>query len=110
MFNEILIDQATDLPESFYQALEAWKIEADEILHGDQIQWYAKLAHTTFEYGGKTYDIRPHHVFAPEVVAKYRKNYMDGVLEAGFEILQGTIRRDLEALGATNVQNYGFLD
>jgi arginine repressor len=35
---------------------------------------------------------------------------MDGVLEAGFEILQGTIRRDLEALGATNVQNYGFLD
>ena len=40
--------KATDLPDAFYEALERWKTEADEIIKGSQIQWYAKLASTTF--------------------------------------------------------------
>jgi hypothetical protein len=37
MIREITISEATDLPEAFYEALERWKIEADEIMNSSRI-------------------------------------------------------------------------
>ena len=110
MIREITISEATDLPEAFYEALERWKIEAAEIMNSSQIQWYAKLASTTFKWNDKNYVIYPRDVFAPDVVKYYTESYMDGILDAGFELLQASITADLGKLGATNIRNFGFLD
>ena len=59
---------------------------------------------------GISYAIYPEDVFAPDVVQYYTENYMDGILDAGFELLQATMTADLEKLGATNIRNFGFLD
>ena len=108
--DDIRISDATDLPEEFYSVLEQWKLEADKIIHSDRIQWYAKSVSTLFELNGELYRIYPRDLFSPEVVELYSKNYMDNVLAAGMEILQGNIERDLKGLGATRVQSFGFLD
>ena len=50
--NEISISKATELPKEFYEALGNWRIEAQRILNSDEIQWYSKLASTTFTYCG----------------------------------------------------------
>jgi hypothetical protein len=54
--------------------------------------------------------IYPGDVFAPDVVKYYTESYMDGILDAGFELLQASITADLGKLGATNIRNFGFLD
>ena len=110
MIKEIDISDATDLPQDFYELLERWKIEAAEIMDGNQIQWYAKLASTTFKLNDKYYVIYPGHVFAPDVVKDLTDRYMDGLLDAGFELLQASITADLRKIGATNIRNFGFLD
>ena len=110
MIGEIRISEANDLPMAFYEALEVWKLEADKIMKETPIQWYAKLASTTFRWNGINYAIYPEDVFAPDVVKYYTENYMDGILDAGFELLQASITADLEKLGATNIRNFGFLD
>jgi hypothetical protein len=110
MIREIKISEATDLPEAFCEALERWKIKADEIMRETQIQWYARLASTTFKFNEKYYVIYPEHVFAPEIVKSWKDKYMDGVLDAGFELMQSSITDDLVKLGATNIRNFGFLD
>ena len=110
MIRDIEISEATDLPEAFYEALGRWKAEAEEIIKGSQIQWYAKLASTTFKLNDKYYVIYPRHVFAPDVVKSFTDRYMDGILDAGFELLQASITVDLKELGATNIRNFGFLD
>ena len=110
MIREIKISEATDLPKSFYEALERWRIEADEIMNSSRIQWYAKLASTTFQWKDAFYAIYPADVFAQDVVQYYTENYMDGILDAGFELLQPSIKADLEKLGATDIRNFGLLD
>ena len=110
MIREIRISEATDLPKTFYESLEGWKLKADKIMKETPIQWYAKLASTTFRWNGISYAIYPEDVFAPDVVQYYTENYMDGILDAGFELLQATMTADLEKLGATNIRNFGFLD
>lgn len=107
---EIRISEATDLPSPFREALEKWRAEAEEILHGGIIQWYSKLVMTRFEYHGKKYVIYPKDVFSAEVFEEYAKKYLDNFLEAGLEILQPSIAEDLKALGATKIQSFGFLD
>ena len=111
MFTEIIrITEATDLPKGLLEALERWRVRADEIIRGDEIQWYAKSASTVFTLEGKRYNVVPKDVFSPEIVEKYTKIYLDNVLHAGFEILQGMIGDDLKALGATDIQHFGWLD
>ena len=108
--NEIRISEALDLPRELCEAWERWKLEADRILHSGRIQWYAKSVSTVFELNGKIYKICPRDVYAPEVVEQYSSNYMENVLAAGMEILQGTIEKDLKQIGATYIQSFGFLD
>ena len=106
----VRITKAEALPEALIEALERWRVRADEIIHSDQIQWYAKSAPTIFTFEGKLYEVVPKDVFSPEIVEKYTKIYLDNVLHAGFEILQGMIGDDLKALGATDIQHFGWLD
>ena len=108
--DEIRISYATDLPKELCEAWEQWKIEADRIIHSDRIQWYAKSVSTIFDMNGKRYKIVPADVFSPEIVELYCGQYMDNVLAAGLEILQGMIEKDLKRLGASYVQSFGFLD
>lgn len=108
--DEIRISEASELPEEFKNALERWKVRAEEILLSGEIEWYAKLASTIFEFDGKKYQICPEDVFSSEVFEKYEKKNMENVLHAGFEILQKTLTADLESLGAVNIRNFGFLD
>lgn len=53
--NEISISKATELPKEFNEALEHWRVEAQRILNSDEIQWFSKLASTTFTYRGLSY-------------------------------------------------------
>lgn len=104
--NEIRISKATNLPKEFNDALEQWRIEATRILNSDEIQWFAKLASTTFEYGGVSYIVTPSDVYSEQDL----KNNHENILDAGFEILQTKISIDLTNLGAENIRNWGFLD
>ena len=108
--DKIRVSEASQLPEAFMQALERWREEADKILHSDRIGWYAKLTSTTFIYKNVAYIVLPKDVYDPEVYQHYNEKCCLNVLEAGFEILQGMISRDLKELGAENVLNWGFLD
>jgi hypothetical protein len=108
--DKIRISEAKQLPEAFMQALEKWREEADKILHSDRIRWYAKLTSTTFHYENVAYIVLPQDVYDPEVYQYYNEKCCLNVLEAGFEILQGMMSRDLKELGAENVLNWGFLD
>ena len=108
--DSIRIIEANDLPKEIMEAFENWKAEADKIIHSDRIGWYAKTVSTIFEINGKSYVIKPYDLFSPEIVKAYTEQYLDGVLHAGMEILQGMIEQDLKRLGATYVQSYGFLD
>lgn len=104
--NEISISKATELPKEFYEALENWRVEAQRILNSDEIQWYSKLASTTFTYRGLSYIVTSNDVYSKEIF----ESCLENVLDAGFEILQATITRDLRRLGAENIRNWGFLD
>ena len=106
MLGEIQISGATELPEGFFEALGRWRVEAEEILVSGRVQWFARLASTTFVYREKRYRVSPSDVFSKETVATEQENFLD----AAFELLQKSITRDLEALGAENVRNWGFLD
>lgn len=62
--------------------------------------WPAKLVVTTFELGGSKHSIKPTDI-----------GLTDDCWDQGFmESVQGRIARDLEAHGAVNVRNLGFLD
>jgi hypothetical protein len=100
------ISKATDLPQGFSEALERWRVEAERILNSDEIKWFARLASTTFMYNGRLYVVTPEDVYSEEELASCLEN----VLDAGFEILQGMITKDLCALGAESIENMGFLD
>lgn len=104
--NEINISKATELPKEFYEALGNWRVEAQRILNSDEIQWYSKLASTTFTYCGLSYIVTSEDVYSKEDL----ENCLENVLDAGFEILQATITKDLRRLGAENIRNWGFLD
>ena len=98
--NEISISKATELPKEFYEALENWRVEAQRILNSDEIQWYSKLASTTFTYCGLSYIVTSEDVYSKEDL----ENCLENVLDAGFEILQATITKDLRRLGAENIR------
>ena len=104
--NKISISKATELPKEFYEALGNWRVEAQRILNSDEIQWYSKLASTTFTYCGLSYIVTSEDVYSKEDL----ENCLENVLDAGFEILQATITKDLRRLGAENIRNWGFLD
>ena len=104
--NEINISKATELPIAFYEALEKWRVEAHRILNSDEIQWFSKLASTTFTYRGLSYIVTSNDVYSNEALENCPENFLD----AGFEILQATITKDLRRLGAENIRNWGFLD
>jgi hypothetical protein len=104
--NEISISNANELPKEFHEALALWRVEAQRILNSGEIQWFSKLASTTFKYRGISYIITPEDVYPKEDL----ENCLENILDAGFEILQETITRDLERLGAENIRNFGFLD
>lgn len=103
---ELPISKATELPSSFFEALERWRTEADRILHSDEIKWFAKLASTTFTYNDVPYIVTSADVYSEQVL----KDCLENILDAGFEILQKTITNDLINLGAKNIRNWGFLD
>ena len=104
--NEISISKATELPKEFNEALEHWRVEAQRILNSDEIQWFSKLASTTFTYRGLSYIVTSNDVYSKEVL----ESCLENVLDAGFEILQANITQDLRRLGAENIRNWGFLD
>ena len=108
--DKISIVNADQLPIEFTQALERWRKEAEEILNSGRIRWYAKLTATTFEYEGVGYIVTPKDVYHSDVYDYYYEKCSLNVLEAGFEILQGTITRDLKELGAEHVLNWGLID
>lgn len=103
---EINISNATDLPKEFFDCLQVWQEEASRILNDNEIKWFAKLTSTTFRYGEKYYIVSPQDVFSENTL----KNCPINFLCAGFEILQHKITSDLNALGAKNIRNWGFLD
>ena len=104
--NKISISKAAELPKEFNEALEHWRVEAHRILNSDEIKWFSKLASTTFTYRGLSYIVTSNDVYSKEVL----ENCLENVLDAGFEILQATITRDLKRLGAENIRNWGFID
>lgn len=104
--NEINISKATELPKEFNEALEHWRVEAKKILNSDKIQWFAKLASTTFTYCGLSYIVTSEDVYSKEDL----ENCLENILDAGFEILQATITKDLRRLGAEDIRNWGFWD
>ena len=106
MVKETNISNATDLPKEFFDCLQVWQKEASRILKGDEIKWFAKLTSTTFCYGANYYVVSPQDVFGENAL----KNCPINFLCAGFEILQQKITSDLNALGAKNIRNWGFLD
>lgn len=104
--NEIRISEAVQLPQELSLPLEKWRIVAEKLLKNSEVQWYAKLASTTFDFDDKLYRVSPEDIFSNQAF----NDYQIGYLHAVFEILQKTITRDLEELGAKNIRNYGFLD
>lgn len=104
--NEIRISKAVQLSQELTLSLEKWRIEAEKLLKNCEIQWYAKLASTTFDYDDKSYRVSPEDIFSKRTY----NDYQIGYLHAIFEVLQKDITRDLEELGAKNILNYGFLD
>ncbi len=110
MFDEIRITHATDLPDSFREALTAWRTEAARLVREYEVEWYAKTTSTHFTFHEKRYVILPEDVFDGETVRRFIANFSFGALEARFEVLQKCLDRDLRTLGATNIVHYGFLD
>ena len=62
--------------------------------------WPAKLVQTTFMLNGIKYTIEP-----PDLGLSY-----DPWDQGFMEHIQGDIRKDLESIGATDINNFGFLD
>ena len=63
--------------------------------------WPAKLVETQFVYKGQ-----PYHYFPDDIGLERRNSWDEGLMEW----LQSKIQKDLEAVGATDVFNIGFLD
>lgn len=62
--------------------------------------WPAKLVETKFTLNGIEYTIQPHDL-----------GLQDDCWDQGFmEKIQGDLRKDLEAAGAVDIYNLGFLD
>lgn len=99
---KVYINDANDLPSSFWTLVDKWKELAKKEVSDGPSLWYAKNASTTFELNGITYVINPWDIFEDDIESPQKHAY--------FESLQGTIRRDLEAIGAKNIQNFGMLD
>lgn len=98
------------LPPELAAALEGWRDEAAKVLREDKVTWYSKLVYTSFEYGGVGYKVQIGDVFSREVMEKYGKCFAHNRLEAMLEVVQGRIKRDLEALGAEHIVTHGMID
>ena len=96
-----------DVPE-LYAVMQKWKDKMPECrkaweegTSGGCGRWPAKLVQTQFVYKGQ-----PYHYY-PDDIGLDRGNPWD---EGLMEWLQKDIQKDLEAAGATDVFNIGFLD
>lgn len=107
--NRISISVAK-LPSELATALDGWREEAAQVLREDNVTWYSKLVYTTFEYGGVEYKVEIGDVFSREVMEKYGKCFANNRLEAVLEVVQGRIKKDLEALGAEHIVIHGMID
>ena len=92
-----------DVPE-LYAVMQKWKnLMPDyrkEWMEGPRA-WPAKLVGTQFVYKGQ-----PYHYFPDDIGLERRNSWDEGLMEW----LQSKIQKDLEAVGATDVFNIGFLD
>lgn len=93
-----------DVPE-IYAVLQKWRSKMDECRkewedrYGEG--WPAKLVETQFVFQGQ-----PYHYFPDDIGLERRNSWDEGLMEH----LQPYIQKDLEAAGATDVFNMGFLD
>ena len=53
--NEIALDEAHELPISFYSLLQKWKIQAEEKAESGDVKWYSKSVSIDFTYQEKCY-------------------------------------------------------
>lgn len=96
-----------DVPE-LYAVMQKWKSQMPECrkaweegTSGGCGRWPAKLVQTQFVYKGQ-----PYHYFPDDIGLEHRNSWDEGLMEW----LQKDIKKDLEAAGATDVFNMGFLD
>ena len=96
-----------DVPE-LYAVMQKWKSQMPECrkaweegTSGGCGRWPAKLVQTQFVYKGQ-----PYHYFPDDIGLERRNSWDEGLMEW----LQSKIQKDLEAVGATDVFNMGFLD
>ena len=96
-----------DVPE-LYAVMQKWKSQMPECrkaweegTSGGCGRWPAKLVQTQFVYKSQ-----PYHYFPDDIGLERRNSWDEGLMEW----LQKDIQKDLEAAGATDVFNMGFLD
>ncbi|MBO4950752.1 MAG: hypothetical protein J6E38_07030 [Clostridia bacterium] len=109
--DDIALDEATELPQEFYELLEKWKKQVKEVYDGDEISWYSKDVAITFVYKGKSYRLIAEDFYEDEIVDLSNKGKLHGgYLHAVVESLTSRIGNDLEKMGAVDIRRFGFLD
>ena len=109
--NEIALDEAHELPTSFYSLLQKWKIQAEEKAESGDVKWYSKSVSIDFTYQEKCYRLIAEDFFDEEKVDKMNSGKLHcGYYHAVIESLQATIKKDLQEMGATDICCYGYLD
>ena len=89
------------LPIEMQELVDRWRIKKEAYRDQWGCAWPAKLVWTRFSYRGNQYYI------SPTMIGLEKGDCWD---EGFMEFLQPKIEADLEALGATNIVHYGFLD
>ena len=90
--NQMILDT---LKQKWKTKFEAKKKEWDK-----KPGWPAKLVETEFTLNGITYALEPNDL-----------GLTDDCWDQGFmETIQGRMTKDLEACGAVNIYNHGFID
>ena len=108
---EIALDEATELPEAFYALLEKWRDLAKRVHDSDRVNWFSRSVATDFLYREKRYRLIAEDFYPDEIVDKMNCGHLNsGYYHAVVESIQGQIKADLLQMGATDVENYGFLD
>ena len=93
------------LPEEIAALVEEWKDKKEAYREEFGSGWPTKLVRTYFTYKGEEYVLEPDQ-FAKEEISPYMYAWESGLMEC----YQLDLSRDLEALGAENLFNNGFLD